>query len=122
MRMPKPSGSSGMGSPKTIGPEAIVTRLAAALVAAITGTAAPCWRLRAETVRPISESVAITNASGWRSTSQPSFPSESLSALIETSEAPHRSPAPTPTRGAPARPRRQPPAAAPRPAAASSPA
>ena len=53
------AGSSGSGSPNTIGPEAIVQTFAAALVTAITGTALPTWRLRAETARPISESVAM---------------------------------------------------------------
>ena len=38
---------------------------AAALVTAITGTALPTWRLRAEMARPISDSVRITSASGW---------------------------------------------------------
>ena len=45
--------------------------LAAALVTAITGTALPTWRLRADTARPISDSDAIVNASGCSRTSSP---------------------------------------------------
>ena len=41
-----------MGSSKTIGPAAIVSMFAATLVSAITGTALPTWRIRAETSRP----------------------------------------------------------------------
>ena len=67
--------------------------LAAALVTAMTGTALPTCRLRADTARPISESVAIVSASGWTSTRTPSSPRWSLSALIETSDAPQSSPA-----------------------------
>ena len=64
MRSARAAGSSGSGSPNTIGPDAIVHTLAAALVTAMTGAALPTWRLRAETARPISDSVAIVNASG----------------------------------------------------------
>ena len=59
----------GSGSPNTIGPEAIVHTLAAALVTAMTGTALPTWRLRADTASPIRDSVAIVNASGCSRTS-----------------------------------------------------
>ena len=46
-RTATPSASSGIGSPKTIGPEAIVTMFAAALVTAMTATAPPSWSERA---------------------------------------------------------------------------
>src|SRR3954468_17562837 len=86
------SGASGRGSPNTTGPAVIVHRLAVALVSAITGTASPTWRLRAETARPMSDATRITSASGWI---QPSAPLSRwpLSALIDTSDEPHRSPA-----------------------------
>ena len=52
IRTTMPSVSSGSGSPKTIGPAAIVTTLAAALVTAITVTASPTCSERALTSRP----------------------------------------------------------------------
>ena len=94
-RSASPTGSAGMGSPKTIGPLAIVDTLAATLVAAITGTAGPACRDAAETRSPASESRRMTRASGCTSTSGPSSPRWSLSALIDTSEPPHSSPAET---------------------------
>ena len=87
--------SSGSGSPKTIGPAAIVTELAATLVTAITGTASPSCRLLAETSSPISEAIRITRASGWTSTARP-VSRLPLDPLIETSEAPQSSPAEAP--------------------------
>ena len=63
-RTARPSGSSGSGSPNTIGPEAIVQMFAAALVTAITGTALPTWRLRAETAEADQRGERITSASG----------------------------------------------------------
>ena len=59
IRAVKPSASSGIGSPKTIGPEAIVSAFAATVVIAITGTALPICRLFAETVRPTNEATMI---------------------------------------------------------------
>ena len=66
--------------------------LAAALVTAITGTALPTWRLRAEMATPTSDATRITRASGWPSTARPSSVCL-LSALIDTSEAPQIRPA-----------------------------
>src|SRR3954466_5608770 len=88
------SGASGRGSPNTMGPAVIVHRLAVALVSAITGTASPTWRLRAETARPTSDAVRITSASGWIQASRPvsRWP---LKPLNHTSEAPHSKPAET---------------------------
>ena len=63
-RTATPSWLDGIGSPNTIGPAAIVVRLAAALVSAIIGTASPSWRLRAEMSRPTSEATRMTSASG----------------------------------------------------------
>ena len=65
---------------------------AAALVTAITGTALPTCRLRAEMASPTSEATRITRARGWPSTARPSSVCL-LSALIDTSEAPQIRPA-----------------------------
>ncbi len=65
---------------------------AAALVIAMTGTASPTWRLRAEIDSPTSDSTRITSARGWSSTAIPS-PTLPLSALIVTSDAPQVRPA-----------------------------
>ena len=74
--------------------------LAAALVTAITGTALPTCRLRAEMARPTSEATRITSASGWPSTARP-WSVCLLSALIDTSEAPQIRPAEAARRVAP---------------------
>ena len=92
------SGSSGSGSPNTVGPEAIVRMLADALVSAITGTTGPSWSERAETSRPTSDRVRITNASGWTTRPRPRSV-WSLAALIAMSEAPHSRPAETASAG-----------------------
>jgi hypothetical protein len=101
-RTVRPSGSSGIGSPKTIGPAAIVKMLAVALVAVMTGTTGPICSERAETSRPTSDSTRITSASGWRTTRRPRSV-WSDRALIATSEPPHSRPAETarkmPSRG-----------------------
>ena len=55
---------SGSGSPKTIGPAAIVTTLPAALVMAMTATVGPSCSERAETTRPTRLSSRMTSASG----------------------------------------------------------
>ena len=43
-----PSGSPGIGSPKTRMPPLMAVTLAAALVSVMTGTASPFWRPRAD--------------------------------------------------------------------------
>ena len=53
IRRATPPPESGIGSPNTIGPEAIVTTFAAALVMAITATAGPSCSERADTTSPI---------------------------------------------------------------------
>src|SRR5215218_4471538 len=88
-----PSEVSGIGSPKTTGPAAIVKRLAATLVTAMTGTALPICRLRAETTSPANEASATTATSGFSSTAATPLPRWSLSALIDVSEAAQNSPA-----------------------------
>ena len=55
---------SGSGSPNTIGPAAIVTTLAAALVIAMTATAGPSCSERAETTRPTSDRIVIDGGLG----------------------------------------------------------
>src|SRR5439155_10861027 len=89
---------AGSGSSKTTGPAAIVNTFAATLVTAMTGTALPTWRLRAETTRPASDARATTAASGLRSTEAAPSPRWWLSALIEVSEAAQNRPAEAPSR------------------------
>ena len=77
----------------------MVVALAATLVTAITGTAGPICRLRAETSRPATDRSRIRNAIGlMRMAAMLSSPSESLSALIVVSEAAQRRPAEAPKR------------------------
>src|SRR5919106_183161 len=95
----RPRVSSGSGSEKTIGPAAIVRAFAATLVTAITETAGPIWRLRAETSSPASDATRITAASGLnRIAAAELSPSSPLSALIEVSEAAQSRPAEAPKR------------------------
>src|SRR4051812_41798418 len=57
-----PAVESGIGSPKTIGPEAIVTTLPTAVVMAMTATTGPSCSERALTTSPISERIRMARA------------------------------------------------------------
>ena len=87
----RPSVSSGRGSPNTIGPAAIVHTFAAALVTAITGTAFPTCRLRAEMASPINDRVRITSGERVGHHGDEPVVHPAARALIDTSDAPHTS-------------------------------
>src|SRR4051794_11167829 len=93
--------SAGNGSWKITGPAAIVRMLAVALVIAITGTAGPSWSDLADTSRPTSDQIRITNANGGVITSTPMSVRVVIALIVMSEPAPSR-PAETARGGPPA--------------------
>ncbi len=81
-----PSVVPGSGSPKTMIPAATVVMFAAVPVIAITLTASPSCRPRAEEKNAATEAAIVTNSHGLAAMpSRPSWPAMPVSALIATS-------------------------------------
>ena len=72
-------------------------RFAAVEVLAITGTASPCWKPRADARKASTDAAAATGSHGEAITPSTPLPASPVSALSATSETPKRTPADAPS-------------------------